>query len=183
MKKCVLIGLCIVLLSSCREKTLFTKIDSGSSGIRFTNTIQDNDTLNVLDVENIYNGGGVGIGDFNNDGLQDIYFTGNMVANSLYINEGDFEFKDVTDQAGVEGEGKWCRGVTVVDINNDGWIDIYVSATISNDSLKRKNLLYINQGKTENGIPRFKNLAAEYGLDDNTHSTMAISFNSDPSFF
>ena len=78
-----------------------------------------------INLINIYNGGGVGIGDFNNDGLQDIYFTGNMVSNKLYLNKGEMRFEDVTDRAGVGGNGKWCRGVAVVDINNDGWLDMY----------------------------------------------------------
>src|ERR1700689_2356820 len=103
-------------ISSCKKKTtLFEQIPSSYSGIHFNNTIVENDSINPLDLVNIYNGGGVGIGDFNNDGLQDIYFTGNMVSNKLYLNKGDFKFQDITDEAGVGGNGKWCRGVTVVD--------------------------------------------------------------------
>src|ERR1700690_2042940 len=109
---------------SCKEKaTLFNQIPSSSSGIHFNNNIVENDSVNPLDLLNIYNGGGVGIGDFNNDGLQDIYFTGNMVSNKLYLNKGDFKFDDITEEAGVSGNGKWCRGVSVIDISNDGWPD------------------------------------------------------------
>ena len=104
--------------------------------LTFNNKIIENDSINPLDVVNIYNGGGVGIGDFNNDGLQDIYFTGNMVSSKLYLNKGNFKFEDITDKAGVEGMGRWARGVSVVDINNDGLMDIYVCNTIYKDSLK-----------------------------------------------
>jgi len=169
----------LIFTAGCGSKKLFEKVDADYSGIHFNNAIEDNDSLNVLDVENIYNGGGIGIADFNNDGLQDIYFTGNMVTNKLYLNKGDFKFEDITDAAGVTGDGKWCRGVTVVDINNDGLQDIYVCATILPDSAKRENLLYINQGINKNGIPTFKEQAAEYGLNDPSYSTMAAFFDYD----
>jgi ASPIC and UnbV/FG-GAP-like repeat len=128
---------------------------------------------------NIYNGGGVGIGDFNNDGLPDIYFTGNTVSNKLYLNKGNYKFEDITEQAGVTGEGKWCRGVSVIDINNDGWPDIYVCATIKSNPEQRRNLLYINQGVDKNGIPHFKEMSREYGLGDTLYSTMAEFFDYD----
>jgi hypothetical protein len=181
-----LIAVLIFTAASCKSKKFFDKISSEQSGIHFNNLIEDNDTINVMDVENIYNGGGVGIADFNHDGLQDIYFTGNTVANKLYLNKGNlpsgqagFKFEDITDAAGVAGEGKWCRGVSTVDINNDGLQDIYVCATILADSVKRENLLYINKGINENGIPVFTNMAAEYGLNDPSHSTMAAFFDYD----
>jgi len=158
---------------------LFENIESSSSGIHFNNIVNDDDSMNILDVANIYNGGGVGIGDFNNDGLQDIYFTANMVSNRLYINQGDFKFNDVTDVSGVSGQGRWSRGVSVVDINNDGLQDIYVCASLSTDVHKRENILYVNTGIDGNGTPHFKNLAAEYGLADTVHSTMAAFFDYD----
>src|SRR3982750_1167891 len=133
-------------LFSCKKHTLFQQVSSSQTGIHFNNQIVENDTINPLDLTNIYNGGGVGIGDFNNDGLQDVYFTGSRVSNKLYLNKGKFEFDDVTDQAGVTGDGKWCRGVSVIDINNDGWMDMYVCASMSHDPENRKNLLYVNQG-------------------------------------
>src|SRR3982750_2833092 len=133
-------------LFSCKKHTLFQQVSSSQTGIHFNNQIVENDTINPIDVTNIYNGGGVGIGDFNNDGLQDIYFTGNMVSNKLYLNKGDFKFEDITAKAGVEGMGRWGRGVSVVDINNDGLPDIYICNTIYKDSLRRRNILYINQG-------------------------------------
>lgn len=171
----------LVFVSSCgsRESALFEPISSDHSGIHFANTIVENDSVNPIKLTNVYNGGGVGVGDFNNDGLQDLYFTGNQVANQLYINRGSLKFEDVTREAGVDGEGKWCRGAAVVDINNDGWQDIYVCASISNDPERRRNMLYVNQGAGKDGIPHFKNLAAEYGLDDTSHTTMAAFFDYD----
>src|SRR6187200_1440589 len=102
-----LIAAMIFTAISCRNKLRFEKINSDYSGINFNNVLNDNDSLNVLDVENIYNGGGVGIGDFNNDGLQDIYFTANTVSNKLYLNKGDLKFEDITDSAGVDGAARW----------------------------------------------------------------------------
>ncbi len=165
---------------SCTHKpVLFEAISSDHSNIHFVNQITENDSINPLDMTNIYNGGGVGVGDFNNDGLQDLYFTGNIVSNKLYINQGNFVFKDVTDEAKVGGNGKWCRGVSVVDINNDGWLDIYVCATISSNPEKRRNLLYINKGADKNGVPHFEEMSKEYGLDDTSYSTMAQFFDYD----
>jgi hypothetical protein len=166
-------------LFSCKKHTLFEQISSSHSGIHFNNQIIENDSINPLDVTNIYNGGGVGVGDFNNDGLLDIYFTGNMVSNKLYLNKGDFKFEDVTDKAGVGGMGRWGRGVSVVDINNDGLMDIYVCNTIYPDSTRRRNLLYVNQGGDKDGVPHFKEMAKEYGLDLTALSTMASFFDYD----
>jgi hypothetical protein len=167
-------------LLACNNKhTLFEQISSSHSGIDFNNRIIENDSINPLDIVNIYNGGGVGIGDFNNDGLPDIYFTGNMVANRLYMNKGNFTFEDITDKARVNGMGRWGRGVSVIDINNDGLADIYVCNTIYNDSLRRRNLLYINNGPDKNCIPHFTESAAEYGLDIHVQSTMASFFDYD----
>ena len=109
----------------------------------------------------------------------DIYFTGNMVPCKLYLNKGNFTFEDITEKAGVDGMGRWARGVSVVDINNDGLMDIYVCNTIYQDSLRRRNILYINQGIDKNGIPHFKDMAAEYGLDIHVQSTMASFFDYD----
>lgn len=165
---------------SCKKNDkLFRLVAAEDSGIDFNNRIQENDTLNPINLVNIYNGGGVGIADFNNDGLQDIYFTGNMVPCKLYLNKGEMQFEDVTAAAGVSGNGKWCRGVAVVDINNDGWMDLYVCASLHGSAEKRKNLLYVNQGKTADGSVTFREQAAAYGLDDTSHSTMANFFDYD----
>ncbi|HTF27744.1 MAG TPA: FG-GAP-like repeat-containing protein [Flavitalea sp.] len=184
MKPCTYLC-CLLILSVCslsckqEEDKLFVLVSPDRSGIDFNNQIIENDSINPIDVTNIYNGGGVGAGDFNNDGLQDLYFTGSMVPNKLYLNKGDFEFEDITSRAGVTGEGRWCRGVAVVDINNDGWLDMYVCTSMVNDPEKRKNLLYINQGRDKKGLPVFIEQAAAYGLDDTTHSTMASFFDCD----
>jgi len=169
----------ILILSCKRPKTLFQLVPSDHSNIHFNNHLVENDSINPFDLPNMYNGGGVGIGDFNNDGLLDIYFTGNQVPCKLYLNNGDFRFEDVTDIAKVDGAGRWCRGVAVVDINNDGLPDLYVCTTILPDSGRRQNLLYINQGPNARGIPVFKEMAKEYGLDDKSFSTMATFFDYD----
>jgi len=168
-----------ILLSCNRSHHLFEVVSSSHSGIGFNNNIVENDSINPLSVVNIYSGGGVGIGDFNNDGLQDIFFTGGMVPSKLYINKGNFKFEDVTAKAGVEGLGRWARGVSVVDINNDGLMDIYICNTLYKDPLKRRNILYINRGTDKDGIPHFSDMAAEYGLDIHVQSTMASFFDYD----
>jgi hypothetical protein len=170
----------LAAMASCnQDKTLFTEIDSATTGINFSNTISENDSINILDYEYVYNGGGVGIGDFNNDGLPDIYFAGNMVSNKLYLNEGNLKFKDITQISNTDGEGKWCNGVSVVDINNDGLPDIFISTTRSPQAEKRKKILYVNQGLNKDGIPVFKDEASEYGLDDTSYSTSAAFFDYD----
>lgn len=158
---------------------LFKLLPSTQTGVAFANTLSENDTVNILNQANIYNGGGVGIGDFNNDGLQDMYFAGNMVSNKLYINKGNLKFDDQTAAAGVGGEGHWCTGVSVVDINADGKLDIYVSASFWKNPQLRTNLLYINQGLNKEGIPVFKESAAAYGLADNGFSTQGYFFDYD----
>jgi ASPIC and UnbV/FG-GAP-like repeat len=170
----------VTAFCSCRQHTtLFEKVSSGHSGVTFVNEIRENDSINPFDVVNIYNGGGVGIGDFNNDGLQDIYLTGNLVSSKMYLNKGDFKFDDITAKADVGGMGRWARGVSVVDINNDGLQDIYVCNTIWQDSLRRRNILYINQGIDKDGVPHFKDMAADYGLDVHVQSTMGYFFDYD----
>ncbi len=157
---------------------LFTLLPAAQTGITFANRIMDNDSMSILDVEYFYNGGGVALGDFNKDGLPDVFFTGNQVTNRLYLNKGNFEFKDITTAAGVGGNGKWCSGAAVADINNDGWLDIYVTATLSNVDKQRENLLYVNQG-LRNGTPVFREMAHEYGIADDTHTTNAAFFDYD----
>lgn len=159
-------------------QTLFTDMTE-QSGVDFQNHIQESIKMNILNFEYMYNGGGVAIGDVNKDGFQDIYFTGNMVSNKLYLNQGDFTFKEVTVQAGVSGKGEWATGVTMVDINGDGWLDIYVCYSGKGSVDSRPNELYINKG-IQNGVPVFKEEANAMGLDaPGSQSTQAIFFDYD----
>jgi hypothetical protein len=166
------------LLTAC-DKPLFSLLPASETGITFSNRITENDTMNIIDFEYVYNGGGTAIGDFNNDGLADLFFTGNQVANRLYINKGDFKFEDITEKAGVTGNGKWCSGTALVDINNDGWLDIYVGATVSKIAAKRENMLFVNQGAKPGQSPVFREMAKEYGIADDGHTTNAAFFDYD----
>src|SRR3569623_883185 len=174
-----LLSLLVILCACNNSSTLFKKIEASHSGISFNNLVTESDSINPLDLEFLYNGGGVDVGDFNNDGLQDLYFTASQVSNKLYVNKGGFRFDDVTEIAKVTGDGAWCNGAAVVDINNDGLLDIYVCTTIKKDPSKRKNLLYINQGLNKNHEPVFKEMAAEYGLADTGYSVQAAFFDYD----
>ncbi|MEP6683599.1 MAG: VCBS repeat-containing protein [Parafilimonas sp.] len=172
--------LVISFLTSCTKETgKFVSLPSSHTHITFNNNIPENDSINILNFPNVYNGGGVGVGDFNNDGLQDLYFTGNLVSNKLYLNKGKMQFEDVTATAQVDGVGVWSRGVAVIDINNDGKLDLYVCATAKAKPQDRINILYVNQGNNKDGVPVFKNMASEYGLADTTQSTMAYFFDYD----
>ncbi len=173
-------SLLLFFLSCSNKGTRFELIPSSSSGVTFQNTITESDSLNILDYEYIYNGGGVAIGDFNDDGLPDIYFVGNMVSNELYLNRGDFKFENITSVSNTGGlPEKWYSGVSVIDINNDGLPDIYLSATGRNNPELRKNELYVNRGLNDNGIPVFREMGEDYGLADDSYTTMAGFFDSD----
>jgi hypothetical protein len=176
----ILLSAALFLLAACSKKqdanTLFRLLPAAETGIEFKNTITESDSLNILNHPYLYNGAGVGIGDFNQDGKPDIYFAGNMVPGKLFLNKGGLAFKDVTSTAGVSGEGRWCTGVSVVDINNDGRMDLYVCASFKNNPSQRRNMLYINQGLNKDSIPTFKESAQAYGLQDTGYSTQAIFF-------
>ena len=171
----------LLLFGSCNNRQdnapLFELLNQRHTGIDFENRIQENDSLNVFEFDYIYNGGGVAIGDFNNDGLPDIFFTGNKVSNRLYLNQGNMQFQDVTEEAGLFSE-VWSEGVTVVDINNDGHLDIYISVSNRDEALD-PNLLYVNKGFNENGIPVFEEEALAYGIDDRGYNTQAAFFDYD----
>jgi enediyne biosynthesis protein E4 len=156
------------------EDALFQMMPSSHTGITFKNTVEDSKDFNVFKYRNFYNGGGVAIGDVNNDGRPDIFFTSNEGSCKLYINKGNWVFEDATEKAGLRGIHKWHTGVTMVDINGDGWLDIYIcnSGDIKGDD--RANELYINQ---KDGT--FKEMAHEYGLDDKGFSTQAVFFDYD----
>jgi len=172
------IGLLIACQSPKEESTLFELVTSGQSGITFNNALEINEEFNILDFDYIYNGGGVAIGDFNNDGLPDIFFTGNMVSCKLYLNKGNLEFTDVSQTANIE-TSSWAEGVTLVDINHDGLLDIYVSVSNRDENSPDPNLLFVNQGVDSEGIPIFKEMAEAYGVDDRGYNTQAAFFDYD----
>ena len=170
----------LYLISCQKDHKLFNKLSASQTGLHFANTIKDSPEFNAMTFEYIYNGAGVGVGDFNNDGFQDLYFTGNQVSSKLFLNKGkSLEFQDVTNISNTS-TNVWCTGVTVADINQDGWQDIYVSvAGYVSDTTQRANLLFENQGLDENKIPIFKEKAREYGLNDMGYSTQAAFFDFD----
>lgn len=165
----------VIATCSCsdRRQTLFRLVPPSESGIDFENTVLERDTINILTVQYMYHGAGVAVGDFNNDGLTDVFFSGNMVPNRLYLNRGNLRFEDVTEEAGIAGDGKWYSGVALADVNQDGLLDIYVCATISNNPLARANALFIHKGMDENGVPKFVDEAKTYGVADTGYSQNA----------
>ena len=165
----IYLGFLLLIFSCNKEKTLFQKLSPETSGITFTNNVTESEKENILNYEYFYNGGGVASGDFNNDGLVDLYFTGNQVDNKLYLNKGKLQFEDITEKSGTSGrKDGWKTGVSIVDINADGWLDIYLCYSGLRDSTLRKNQLFIN-----NHNLTFSEKAAEYGLDDSGYSTQA----------
>jgi enediyne biosynthesis protein E4 len=157
---------CFLLLCleySCKDRTipkdtLFLK--RGNTGIDFSNTLTYSEALNPYTFKSFFNGGGVGLGDFNNDGLLDIFFSGNQVSNKLYLNKGSFQFEDITNKAGLETKDVWCTGVAVVDINADGFLDLYICKSGPPGGTRRANELFVNQGDLT-----FKESAKQYNLD------------------
>lgn len=157
-----------------KRNSTFQLMPSSQTGINFNNKVIEDGEFNVFNYRNFYNGGGVAIGDVNNDGKPDIFFTSNQGDCKLYINKGNWKFEDVTEKAGVKGFRRWHTGVTMVDINGDGWLDIYISNSGGMKGADRANELYINQ---KDGT--FKEEAAKYGLDNRGLSTQAIFFDFD----
>ncbi|HEU5054151.1 MAG TPA: VCBS repeat-containing protein [Hanamia sp.] len=156
------------------NNTLFQLIPASQTGITFNNKVVNEDNFNIFKYRNFFNGGGVAIGDVNNDGLPDIFFTSNQHGNKLYINKGNWQFEDVTDKAGLKDSNRWHTGVTMADVNGDGWLDIYVCNSGDVNGVNRANELYINQ---KDGT--FKEEAHAYGLDDQGLSTQAVFFDYD----
>lgn len=161
--------------SSTKEaNTLFKKMDADSTGINFTNTITDNEQFNIFSYRNFYNGGGVAIGDINNDSLPDVFFTANMGPNKLYLNKGNMHFEDISEKAGITETNKWSTGVVMADVNADGWLDIYVCNAGYEKGRNTNNALFINN---KNGT--FTDSAAAYGLDNDGYTTHAAFFDYD----
>ena len=161
------------------EDTIFKRLDSSHTGIDFINQIQNTEEFNIFSYRNFYNGGGVAIGDINNDGWPDVYFTANMGENKLYLNQGDFKFEDITEKAQVALPDRWSTGVVMADVNADGWLDIYVcnagyGNSSSGDPINQHNSLFIN-----NGDLTFREAAQQFGLDDTGYTTHAAFFDYD----
>ena len=162
-------------LTGCQKKeTLFSKLAATDTGIEFENKVVNTADFNIFTYRNFYNGGGVGIGDINGDGLPDVYLTANMGPNKLYLNKGNLQFEDITEKAGVAVANKWSTGVVMVDINTDGLLDIYVCNAGYKEGMGQENELFIN-----NGDLTFTEKAAEYGLNDPGYSTHAAFFDYD----
>lgn len=180
MRKLAVFLLFIFPLLNCSDEkngqpnSVFEKIPSEKSGFQFLNKIENTREFNIFNYRNFYNGGGVGIGDINNDGFADIYMTGNLEKNKLFLNKGDFKFEDITENAGVAGERAWSTGVVMVDVNNDGWLDIYVCNAGYVEGDDQQNELFIN-----NRDLTFTEKAAEYGLNYNGYTTHAAFFDYD----
>jgi hypothetical protein len=158
---------------------LFQALDHARTGLDFSNALKPSKDFNVFKYMYFYNGSGVGAGDFNNDGLIDLFFTSNQGQNKIYLNEGNLKFKDVTAEAKIPEDGGWSTGVSVVDINNDGLLDIYICRVGNYETLHSKNQLLICQGIDKNGVPYYKDEAHEYGLDFSGFSTQAVFFDYD----
>jgi hypothetical protein len=173
------VGCTILLNCTPKDEKLFTSLTPRETGISFENRLDPTPELNILNYIYYYNGGGVAAADFNNDGLTDLYFTGNQTADKLYLNKDQLKFEDVTTDAGIDNAANWTTGVTTVDINQDGLMDIYVCKVGDYHSIQGKNLLYINQGPDTKGTPRFLENAASYGLDFKGFSTQATFFDYD----
>lgn len=176
--KIILFGSLLLMLftwSSCKKTSnqLFTALDASHTKIDFSNDIEEDDEHNIYSFMNLYTGGGVSVGDINNDGLVDVFFAGNLVSNKLYINKGDFTFEDITEKSGLISD-YWATGVSMIDINQDGWVDIYVAVSGGGKEEKRANKLYINQKNNT-----FTEEALQYGLADTSQSTHSAFFDYD----
>ena len=166
-------------LISCSNSTKFELLPHEVTGIDFNNLITENDTFHILNSEYIYNGGGVGVGDLDNDGDPDLVFVGNMVPVSVYSNNGEFNFSNVTNDFEGLSNNQWFSGVSIADINGDGWKDVYITSTMDENPEKRKNRLWINKGVTEDSFPTFQERSEEYGVADTGFSEHAGFFDYD----
>jgi hypothetical protein len=177
-------SLLVTGLFSCRQTAekgpvLFEALDHTQTGLDVSNQLTARPDFNMLKYMYFYNGAGVGAGDFNKDGLTDLFFASNQLQNKLYLNQGALKFNDVTKEAKIPDDGGWTTGISVADVNDDGWLDIYVSRVGNYEALQSKNQLLICKGVDKNGIPYFADEAAAYGLDFSGFSTQAAFFDYD----
>ena len=176
-------SLALAACGSGEEAALFRSVSAEASGLAFENRIDETQDLNVFTYRNFFNGGGVGIGDVDGDGLPDVYLTANLGPNALYLNRtepgGEIRFEDVTEAAGVEGSKAWSTGVSLADVDGDGRLDLYVSNAGTERGEGRANELFLNLGPGEDGIPRFRDVAPEWGVDDAGTSTHGAFFDAD----
>ncbi len=169
----ILIGLCFSCKEEKRPPSLFQALPSKKTGLDFSNKLNSTDSFNLFKYMYFYNGAGLGVGDFNNDGKIDVFFASNQGNNALYINEGSLQFRNVTEEAKIPLDKAWNTGVSVIDINNDGLLDIYISRVGNYRILKSKNQLLVCQGINEHGVPQYIDKAADYGLDFSGFGTQA----------
>jgi len=187
MIKNILIVLVVILAVSCANESkintqkidtssveLFEVLPSSSTGVEFSNVVTESPQFNYIQFDVMFNGGGVALADFNNDDLVDIYFTGNQVRDALYVNKGNMQFEDISQSAGIAKNPLWSSSVSIGDVNNDGFLDIYVCKYLMPNEQQRKNVLYIN-----NGDMTFTDKAEEYGVADMGYSTSATFFDMD----
>ena len=175
MNRAICIGIILLSMVRCKpEGSVFKNVPPKQSGVDFINQVTATDELNILDYLYFYNGGGVSIGDINNDGLPDIYLTANQLKNKLYLNKGNLQFEDITTTAGVAGNSTWNTGTVMADVNNDGFLDIYVCTVVGINGFDGHNELFIN-----NGDNTFSEQSAKYGLDFDTYSSSAAFFDYD----
>ena len=177
----LLYGLPLLVALGChgKKETGFRQHSAKKTGIDFQNKLSPGPELNILNYLYYYNGSGIAAGDYNQDGLIDLYFGGNQVSDELYINQGNWAFKKITASAGIVNTGGWTSGVSQADVNGDGLLDIYVCKVAGYQNLKGHNLLYINQGNDKNGIPQFKEMSREFGLDFSGYATHSAFFDMD----
>jgi len=173
----------VLLVFACQDaeetSILFTRMHADKTGIQFINILRETEDFNVMKYGYFYNGGGVAVGDINNDSLPDIYFSGNLVASKLYLNKGNWEFEDITEQAGVAAAGLWNTGVSMADVNGDGWLDIYVCRSAAADPSRRENQLFINNGAAKEADISFTEMGEKYGLADRGYTTQTAFFDYD----
>ena len=179
MREFIAYCLLLSLISCTNNNSLFVSVKKNKTQINFQNNLTSTVDLNILNYLYYYNGAGVAAADFNNDGLADLYFTGNQTEDKLFLNLGELQFKDITTEAHINNPFPWTTGVTTVDINNDGFLDIYICKVGKHNSITGKNLLYLNQGLDKNGIPVFKESASLFGLDIVSLATQATFFDYD----